>query len=104
MVIDVIHFDDGVCYPRTRVFVTNHTLNSTMNLKQNQVSNKTRTYINKRGILALPDLLHVDQQRLFVVLPLGWKLAGVRKFITRQLHRHFKAVGVKVAEVIHAWK
>lgn len=48
------------------------------------------------------DLLHVNQQRLSVVLPLDGKLAGVREFITGQLHRHLETVGVQVAEIIHA--
>ncbi len=47
------------------------------------------------------DLLHVHQQRLLVVLPLDGKLAGMRELITGQLHRHLKAVGVQVTEVIH---
>lgn len=47
------------------------------------------------------DLLHVNQQRLLVVLPLDGKLTGMRKLITGQLHRHLKAVGVQVTEVIH---
>lgn len=48
------------------------------------------------------DLLHVNQQRLLVVLPLGGKLAGVRELVTGQFHCHLEAVGVHVAEVIHA--
>lgn len=48
------------------------------------------------------DLLHVNQQRLLVVLPLDGKLAGVRELVTGQLHRHLKAVVVQVTEVVHA--
>lgn len=51
-----------------------------------------------------PDLLHINQQRLSVVLPLDRKLAGVRKFITGQLDGHLKTVGVQVAEIIHTCK
>lgn len=40
------------------------------------------------------DLLHVDQQRFFVVLPLLWKFTGMRKLITGQLHSYVKAVGM----------
>lgn len=46
-------------------------------------------------------LLHINQQRLLVVLPLDGKFTGVREFITGQLHRHLEAVGVQVTEVIH---
>lgn len=49
----------------------------------------------------LMDLLHVDQQRLPVVLPLPQKLAGVRELVAGELHRHLEAVGVQVAEVVH---
>lgn len=55
-----------------------------------------------RRVEPLADLLHVNQQGLLVVLPLDGKLAGVRELVTGQLHRHLEAVGVKVAEVIHA--
>lgn len=48
------------------------------------------------------DLLHVHQQGLLVVLPLDGQLAGVRELVTGQLHRHLEAVGVQVAEVVHA--
>lgn len=48
-----------------------------------------------------PDLLHVDQQRLPVVLPLDGKLAGMRKLVAGQLHRYLEAVCVQVAEIIH---
>lgn len=48
------------------------------------------------------DLLHVDQQGLLVVLPLDGELAGVGELVTGQLHRHLEAVGVLVAEVVHA--
>lgn len=47
------------------------------------------------------DLLHVNQQRLLVVLPLDGELTDMRELITGQLHRHLKAVGVHVTEVIH---
>lgn len=47
------------------------------------------------------DLLHVNQQGLLVVLPLDGKLTGMRELVTWQLHRHLKAVGVQVTEVIH---
>lgn len=33
MMIDVIDFDDGICYTRLRVFVPDHTLNSSVNLQ-----------------------------------------------------------------------
>lgn len=46
-------------------------------------------------------LLHVNEQRLLVVLPLNWKFTGMRELIAGQLHRHLKAVGVQVTEVIH---
>lgn len=46
-------------------------------------------------------LLHVNEQRLLVVLPLNGQLRGVWKLITGQLHCHLEAVGVKVTEVIH---
>lgn len=49
-----------------------------------------------------PHLLHVEQQRLAVVLPLGWQLGDVGEFVTRQLHRDLEAVGVQIAEVIYA--
>lgn len=47
------------------------------------------------------DLLHVNQQGLLVVLPLDGKLTGMRELVTGQLHRHLKAVGVQVTEVVH---
>lgn len=47
------------------------------------------------------DLLHVDEQRLLVVLPLDGKLADVRELVAGQLHRHLEAVVVQVAEVVH---
>lgn len=46
-------------------------------------------------------LLHVDQQRLLVVLPLDRKFTGMGELITGQLHRHLEAVGVQVTKVIH---
>lgn len=55
------------------------------------------------AVLLQTDLLHVNQQRLLVVLPLDGKLTGMRELVTRQLHRHLKAVGVQVTEVIHTW-
>lgn len=50
------------------------------------------------------DLLHVDQQRLSVVVPLHRELAGMRELITGQLHGHLKTVGVKVAEIVHTYR
>lgn len=47
------------------------------------------------------DLLHVNQQRLLVVLPLDGKLTGMRELVTGQLHGHLEAVGVHITEVIH---
>lgn len=52
--------------------------------------------------LRISDLLHEEEERLFVVLPLDGKLAGVRKLVAGKLHRHLEAIGVQVAEVIHA--
>lgn len=71
----------------------------------NKVRLKSKGNIKMSLIFAaveLADLLHVDQQRLPVVLPLDGKLAGVRKLIAGQLHRHLEAVGVQVAEIVHA--
>lgn len=46
-------------------------------------------------------LLHVNQQRLLIVLPLDGEFTNMRKLITRQLHCHLEAVGVQVTEVVH---
>lgn len=46
-------------------------------------------------------LLHVNQQRLLVVLPLDGKFTGMRELITGQLHCDLEAVSVQVTEVIH---
>lgn len=34
MMINVINFNDGICYTSLCVFVTNHTLNSSVDLKK----------------------------------------------------------------------
>lgn len=46
-------------------------------------------------------LLHVNQQRLLIVLPLNGEFTNMRKLITGQLHCHLEAVGVQVTEVVH---
>lgn len=46
-------------------------------------------------------LLHVNQQRLLIVLPLDGEFTNMRKLITGQLHGHLEAVGVQVTEVVH---
>lgn len=48
-------------------------------------------------------LFHKHNQGLAVVLPLLGQLGGVREFVTGQLHRDLEAVGVQVAEVVHAF-
>ena len=46
-------------------------------------------------------LLHEDEKRLAIVLPLLRQLALMREFVTAHIHRQLKAVGVQVAEIIH---
>lgn len=134
--INILYFDDGIRYTGLGIFVTYHTFNSTVDLKNktenfvgqnakhkiwspllpdmlppgfhegiNKLRLKSKGNIKMSHVFAeveLADLLHVDQQRLPVVLPLDGKLAGVRKLIAGQLHRHLETVGVQVAEIVHA--
>lgn len=46
-------------------------------------------------------LLHEDEKRLAIVLPLLRQLALMREFVTAHVHRQLKAVGVQIAEIIH---
>lgn len=49
-------------------------------------------------------LLHEDEKRLAIVLPLLRQFALMREFVTSHIHRQLKAVGVQIAEVIHTCK
>lgn len=46
-------------------------------------------------------LLHEDEKRLTIVLPLLRQFAFVREFVTAHIHRQLKTVGVQIAEIIH---
>ncbi len=48
------------------------------------------------------NLLNESQQSLAVVFPLRWQFALVRKLVAPKKDGNLKAVGVQVAEVIHA--
>lgn len=48
------------------------------------------------------DLLQVGEEGLSVVLPLPGQLVLMGKLVTGQFHSDLKAVGVQVAEVVHA--
>lgn len=47
--------------------------------------------------------LHEFDQSLVVFMPAGQQVLFRREFITTQLHRHLKTVGVKIVEVLHTW-
>ena len=46
-------------------------------------------------------LLHENKKRLAIVLPLLRQLALMREFVTTNIHRKLKAVGVQIAKIIH---
>ena len=52
---------------------------------------------NKRPLY----LLHEDQQRFTVVLPLLWQLSLMGEFVAAHKHGQLKAVCMQVAKVIH---
>lgn len=53
--------------------------------------------------LCVTDLLHEDEHRFSVLLPLVRQLALMRELITAQEYGQLKTVGVQVAEIIHTW-
>lgn len=53
------------------------------------------------SVSVLTDLLHEDEHSFSVLLPLLCQLTLMRELITAQEYGQLKAVGVKVAEIIH---
>ena len=56
MMINVINFDDGICYTSLCIFITNHTLNSSVDLKKKKRERDIKGYT---GAVDIKQLLHV---------------------------------------------
>lgn len=128
MMVDVVYFNDGISNPSFSVFVPYHSFNSSVYLSQRlpciisrihqhilthsgcldskvQVFEVWECLVNVQAhVLYMLYLLHVDKKRFPIIFPFYGQLTGMREFITRQLDRHLKTVGVQVAEVIHTYK
>lgn len=61
-------------------------------------------YVWAAGAEPPPYLLHEDKKRLAIVLPLLRQFAFMGEFVTAHVHRQLKAIGVQIAEVIHAYQ
>lgn len=109
VMVQAVHLNDSICNANSSVLVPDDALYASVHLQKPERADKNGNGFQQDHILyrakgKSTDLLHVHQERLFVVLPLDRKLTGMWELITGQFYSYFETIRVKVTEVIHTYK
>lgn len=109
VMVQAVHLNDSICNANSSVLVPDDALYASVHLQKPERADENGNGFQQGHILCRAkgkstDLLHVQQERLFVVVPLDRKLTGMWELITGQFYSYFETIRVKVTEVIHTCK